>query len=96
MGRFCALLLACAGTLPLPSETEPLPSVRLGDREPGPGCRRVDAVEVESSGSQCTTREQLLRYAALRGANYVVLDGFTVLDPLDPPVIARARLFSCR
>jgi hypothetical protein len=89
MGRFCALLLACAEMLPLPS-------VKLGNHEPGPGCQRLDAVEVESGRGQCTTREQLLRYAALRGANYVVLDGFTVLDSLDPPVIARARLFSCR
>ncbi len=87
----CAVLLAgCVEAAPVERER-----VRFVDREPA-ACRRVEAVEVESDHGQCSTRQQLLHYAAIRGANYVVLDSFTVLDPLDPPVIARARLFSCR
>jgi hypothetical protein len=93
MGRWIGFALLFTGCVEALSEKRE--EVRFVDREPL-ACRGVEAVEVESDGGQCTTREQLLHYAAMRGANYVVLDSFTVLDALNPPVIARARLFACR
>jgi hypothetical protein len=67
--------------------------VRFVNREPPSGCRPVEAVEMRSRRNECTSQEMLRGYAGRRGADWVVLDGFTVLD--DDEVVALGRLFAC-
>jgi hypothetical protein len=76
--------------------TRVIQRVQLSVSEPPPGCRPLDAVEVRSGQRDPTTHEVLSEYAAERGANYVVLDSFAVLDARDDIfAVTRARLFSC-
>jgi hypothetical protein len=71
-------------------------AVQLSNREPGPGCRPLECVEVRSGQDEAPTSDALRAYAAHRGANYVVLDTFAVYDePADESVLTRARLFRC-
>ena len=71
-------------------------AVQLANREPGAGCCGLGAVEVRSGRDDEPSSEALREYAAARGANYVVVDTFTVYDDSeDTPVLTRARLFRC-
>lgn len=88
------LFCACAEDEPLPTPvTDP---VQISGREPGPGCRLLQAVEVRSGRGEDPAHAVLSNYAAEQRSNYVVLDGFTVLEePEESVVIVRARLFCC-
>jgi hypothetical protein len=71
-------------------------TVEVGNRDPGPACRGVAAVEVQSGKNDVPSADALREYAAARGANYVVVDTFSVYDePEDATVLTRARLFRC-
>ena len=83
--RWLLLLVGCAE---LPVEPD---RVRFINREPR--CALVEAVEMRSKPSECSPREMLRAYAAVRGADRILLDSFTVLD--DDEVIAQGRLFAC-
>jgi hypothetical protein len=83
----CLLLVGCAELPPAPDR------VRLVNSEPPSSCAPVEAVELRSRPNECTSREMLHSYALERGADWVVLDSFTVLD--DDQVIAQGRLFAC-
>lgn len=93
------LALVCAGCADEEVDRRPTPvpaPVQLSNREPGPGCHPVECVEVRSGQNERPTSDALVAYAARRGANYVVLDTFTVYDePDDESVLTRARLFRC-
>ena len=67
-------------------------TVVLSNREPGSCCRALGNVEAQSDHDDAATSDTLRDYAAARGANYVVLDGFVVFDQR---VVARARIFDC-
>jgi hypothetical protein len=86
--RHCWLLafLACAE---LPPAGGRVPVTNADPR----GCARVEAVEIHSAPRECATSEMLRAYASARGANYVVLDAFSVSD--DDEVVALGRLFVC-
>jgi hypothetical protein len=78
------------------SVQRPADTVVLASRDPGPGCCALDAIEVRSGRDDEPSSDTLRYYAARRGANYVVIDTFTVYDEsTDTPVLTRARLFSC-
>ena len=71
-------------------------SVQLAERDPGPACRGIAAVEVRSGQNDAPSSATLRQYAATRGANYVVVDTFSVYDEPEPnSVLTRARLFFC-
>jgi hypothetical protein len=70
--------------------------VQLGNREPGPSCRALEHVEVRSGRRDRPTSDALRAYAVERGANYIVVDTFSVFDEVeDSVVLTRARLFYC-
>ena len=76
--------------------TGPADTVQLSNREPGSACRPLECVEVRSGRDDEPSSEVLRSYAADRGANYVVIDTFSVLDErTDEAVLTRARLFRC-
>jgi hypothetical protein len=91
-------LLAVAGCY---DDMEPVPTrlddaVQMANREPGPACCGLEAVEVRSTKSQQPTYDALRAYATTRHANYVVVDTFSVYDmPDDEAVLTRARLYRC-
>lgn len=85
--RRCWLLVACAQ---LPAAPDP---VILAGVEPAAACAPVEAVEIRSAPRDCSSRDMLRAWALDRGANYVVLDAFSVRD--DDEVVALARLFTC-
>lgn len=93
----CAL--ACAGCAE--EELERVPTrcsgdVVLSNREPGAACRALEAIEVRSGRDDEPTGDAMRAYAASRGANYVVVDTFSVYDEGDESsVLTRARLFAC-
>ncbi|HEY2742980.1 MAG TPA: hypothetical protein VGL86_00095 [Polyangia bacterium] len=72
--------------------TPPQRAVVVSNREPGSCCRALGSVEAQSDHDEAATGDTLREYAAARGANYVVLEGFVVFDER---VIARARIFDC-
>ncbi len=70
--------------------------VQIGERAPGPACRPLEWVEVRSGHGDEPGSQALRAYAVERGANYVVIDTFRVLDDGDEEgVLTRARLFAC-
>ena len=70
--------------------------VQLADREPAGDCRPIVAVEVHSGRNDLPSADTLRAYAHQRGANYVVIDTFSVYDGGDDSeVLTRARLFRC-
>jgi len=69
-------------------------AVQLSNREPGPACRPLECVEVRSGHDDVTSSDALRAYAAERGANYIVIDTFSVFAEHDD-VLTRARLFCC-
>lgn len=70
--------------------------VQLANRDPGGACQNVDAVEVRSRRNDLPTSDMLRAYAEERGANYVVVDTFSVYEENDDStVLTRARLFRC-
>jgi hypothetical protein len=89
-----ALATNCAEERLERGSTRAADGVQVANREPGSDCRALDAVEVRSSRADAPTLEQLRVYAAERGANYVVIDRFSVYDERDE-VLTRGRLFSC-
>jgi hypothetical protein len=94
-----AMVLALAGCAEEEMErgnTAVADTVQVGNRDPGPACRGIAAVEVRSGSSDVPSSDALREYAATRGANYVVVDTFSVYDePEDATVLTRARLFAC-
>jgi hypothetical protein len=86
------LALGCAEEESARVSTPPPHAVILSNREPGSCCRALGAVEAQSDHDDAATSDTLRDYAAARGANYVVLDGFVVFDER---VVARARIFDC-
>jgi hypothetical protein len=86
------LALGCAEEEGARVSTPPPRAVVMSNREPGSCCRALGNVEAQSDHDDATTSETLRAYAAARGANYVVLEGFVVFDER---VIARARIFDC-
>lgn len=87
-------LAGCAESAPLvqPSTTP----LALADREPGPACRLLGAVEVRSGPGEDPAHLVLRDYARTRRADYVRLDGFTVLEGAEGSVVVlRARLYCC-
>lgn len=96
---FFAIALAAGGCAEEEVErapTRPADTVQVASRDPGPGCRRLECVEVRSGRDDEPSSEALRAYAAERGANYVVVDNFSVYDDdADFLVLTRARLFAC-
>ncbi|MCU1283215.1 MAG: hypothetical protein JWM53_6761 [bacterium] len=98
---------ACFGTLALlasgcfDDELERVPThlddaVQLGNRDPGPACCGLEAVEVCSGNKERATLEALRAYAVQRAANYIVVDAFSVYEiPGQESVHTQARLFRC-
>ncbi len=84
--------LGCAEEEGARIPTPPPHAVVLSNREPGSCCHALGNVEAQSDHDEAATSETLRAYAAERGANYVMLDGFVVFDER---VIARARIFDC-
>lgn len=71
-------------------------TVQLATRDPGAGCKGLGAVEVRSGSKDVPSSATLRDYAATHGANYVVVDTFSVYDEAeDATVLTRARLFAC-
>ncbi len=93
------LAVAAAGCAEEPLERAPdriVDEVQVANRDPGPACRPLVAVEVRSGRDDMPSSEALRNYAAARGANYVVVDTFSVYDEReDSEVLTRARLFCC-
>ena len=70
--------------------------VQLANRDPGPACCGLEAVEVRSGNKERPTLETLRAYAIQRDANYVVVDSFSVDEvPYRESVLTSARLFRC-
>ena len=69
--------------------------VQLANRDPGPACCALETIEVRSGRADEPCTSALRDYAAERGANYVVLDTFSVFESEDEAVLTRARLFCC-
>jgi len=96
---FFAIALAAGGCAEDELERRPAPAVeavQLANRDPGAVCRRLVAVEVRSGRYDLPSSDTLRELAAARGANYVVIDTFSVYDDReDTPVLTRARLFCC-
>jgi hypothetical protein len=98
---FFAIALAAAAIGCAEDELERAPGhvgdeVQVANRDPGPACRALAAVEVRSGRDDEPSENALRDYAAERGANYVVIDTFSVYDETeDSQVLTRARLFSC-
>ena len=92
----CVLLLlltaGCAEEELVRLPSRPASAVYLSEHEPGSCCRALGGVAVASGPFDLPTRDTLREEALDRGANYVVLDAFSVLDER---VLARARLYAC-
>jgi hypothetical protein len=86
---------ACVEDEPVRASANLADTVQIADREPGGACRPVVAVEVRSGPNDLPSADTLRAYAHERGANYVVLDTFSVYDESDTQVLTRARLFRC-
>jgi hypothetical protein len=82
-------LLALAACAELPPARGRVPVTNADPR----GCAAVEAVEIRSAPRECPSIEMLRAYASERGANYVVLDAFSVRD--DDEVVTLGRLFAC-
>jgi hypothetical protein len=75
--------------------TRPPMRVEFSTVEPT-GCRPLDTVEVRAGQRDPTTHELLNAYALEKGANYVVLHSFGVLDSGDDIyAVTRAQLLAC-
>lgn len=83
MGIALALVAGCA-------------EVQLSRREPPPGCRPLEALEVRSGGDEPPSQEALRAYAGERHSDYVVVDSFSIFDENgERGLLTRARLFRC-
>lgn len=93
------IVLAAGGCAETELERAPGPvrdEVQLANRDPGSACRPLFAVEVRSGRNDVPTSDAVRDYAAARGANYVVIDTFSVYDDDEAEdVLTRARLFAC-
>jgi hypothetical protein len=70
--------------------------VQFANRDPGGACRNVAAIEVRSGRNDLPSSEMLRAYAEERGANFVVIDTFSVCEEHEEAaVLTRARLFRC-
>ena len=85
-------LAGCAAEELSRSPTRASTEVYLSSAEPGACCRALGGIFVESGPFDLPTHYTLREEALDRGANYVVLDAFSVIDEY---VLARARLFAC-
>jgi hypothetical protein len=92
---FAAMAIGCAEEELVRVPTRVESAVVLTNREPCDSCVALDSVEVQSGRDDQSTSDALRDAALARGANYVVLDAFAVLDDDDERVLARARFFVC-
>ncbi len=71
-------------------------AVLLANRDPGPDCRRVQCLAVRSGDGDPSAPDLVSADARERGANYVVVDGFAVVEEVDgAATVLQARLFRC-
>ncbi len=91
--RWLWLAIAIAGCAEEQIEARAVEPVQMARQDPQ-GCVALAPIELRSAPNDAPSSERLREEALDRGANYVVVDTFRLLDD-EPSLITRARLYRC-